>query len=111
MEIGVTCRQGEIALLDGTLFKPEQALAIGLLDELGTDSDDTLDKCRKKLAQLGKNRSAARALSKELVRQRPIAELRGKFQQDVEFYVKHISSQGFQQSVDAYLKSLSSKKN
>jgi len=103
-------RQAEIALLDGTLFRPAQALEVGLLDELGNDSEETMDKCRKKLEQLGKNRSSARALSKQLVRQKPIAELRAKFKSDVEFYVGLISSDNFQQSVDTYLKSLSSKK-
>ena len=50
-------RQAEKALLDGTLFKPSEALAINLIDEVGEDAEDTLAKCRTHLARLGNNRS------------------------------------------------------
>lgn len=80
------------------------------MDELGKDADDTMDKCRAKLSEFGKNRSRARALTKTLVRQPFIHDLRSKFDADVEFYVGLISSQYFQDCVNAYLKSLSKKK-
>jgi len=102
-------RQAEKALLDGTLFKPSEALAINLIDEVGEDAEDTLAKCRTHLARLGNNRASARALTKTLVRQNFIKDLRSKFDSDVEFYVDHIASEEFQHCVGTYLKSLQNK--
>ena len=55
------------------------------------------------------NRASARALTKTLVRQNFIKDLRSKFDSDVEFYVDHIASEEFQHCVGTYLKSLQNK--
>lgn len=39
-------RQAELALLKGSLFKPEKALQLGLVDELAKDKTDAIEKCK-----------------------------------------------------------------
>ena len=103
-------RQAEKAIQLGTIFNPENALSVGLVDELANDAEDVMDRSRKTLSVFGRNQAKARGLAKTLIRQPAIHQLRSKFDSDVELYVKLISSKYFQSCVDSYVKSLSKKK-
>ncbi|EFN83811.1 enoyl-CoA delta isomerase 1, mitochondrial [Harpegnathos saltator] len=54
-------RQADLALLRGSLFTPEKALEIGLVDELANDKTNAIEKCKnyilsfKKIPGLGRN--------------------------------------------------------
>ena len=46
-------RKAEMALQLGTLFSPEEALKVGLVDDLADSSDEVLEKCKTALGRIG----------------------------------------------------------
>lgn len=65
-------RQSELALTTGTLFKTEEALKVGLIDEIATDKNDGLQKAEKFFTRFAKVSPAARALTKKSLRGKDI---------------------------------------
>ena len=99
-------RQAERALLPGKLFTANEALSIGLVDDVAPSADETLDLCRKYLLSLSKSYASARAMSKRLIRKPAIEALRKNFDEDVDLYVKLIMSDNFQAAADAHVKAV-----
>lgn len=99
-------RKAERALLPGTLFSAKEAFDIGLVDDVSSSSDETLDMCRSYLKSLSKSYPSARALSKGLIRKPAIEALKARFDEDVEMYVKLIMSDEFQKAADDHVKAV-----
>ena len=68
-------RQTELALMMGTLFTSEQALGIGLVDEVHNEHEAVLAAATKKALQLSKIPKEARHITKMLMRQPTIDKL------------------------------------
>ncbi len=58
----------ELAVMLGTLFKPSEALEVGLVDELAPDADAARAACRAKLQQFLANDPVAVGESKASIR-------------------------------------------
>ena len=99
-------RQAERALLPGKLFTANEALSVGLVDDVAPSSNETLDLCRAYLLSLSKSYASARAMSKGLIRKPSIDALRKNFSEDVDLYVKLIMSDNFQKAADAHVKAV-----
>ena len=99
-------RQAERALLPGKLFTANEALSVGLVDDVAPSSNETLDLCRAYLLSLSKSYASARAMSKGLIRKPSIDALRKNFNEDVDLYVKLIMSDNFQKAADAHVKAV-----
>ena len=99
-------RKAERALLPGTLFSASEALNVGLVDDVASTFNDTIDLCRTYLNSLAKSYPSARAMSKSLVRKPAIEALKKQFNEDVDLYAKLIMSETFQKAADAHVKAV-----
>jgi len=102
-------RQGELALSLGTLFTPEQALKVGLVDEL-TDGGQVLARSQEVAKQWTKIPPHARVASKTLARGEFLQDLIRNRDEDVEQFKNFVMNDMVQANLGAYLKSLSGKK-
>ena len=101
-------RKGEMALSLGTLFKPEEALKIGMVDEL-VPRDDVMDKSRKVALNWTQIPPHARVASKMLARKEFLDNLVNGRDQDVEQFSRFVLNDKVQTNLGAYLESLKRK--
>ena len=71
MQSILSTRQSEIAILNGTLFTTEEALEVGLIDEIASDKSEAIIKCEKYLNRLKKIPPSARGKTKQNIRRFP----------------------------------------
>lgn len=64
----IDARQAEIALTTGYLFKTEEALKVGLIDEIANDKADAIVKCENFFKRFAKINPTSRAFTKQLLR-------------------------------------------
>lgn len=102
-------REAERALTLGTLFSTEQALNIGLIDEVAADKDEALERCEKFLLKSAKINPAARALTKKLFRSKDIAALEKAREQDLQMFLFTVQDPKVQKGLELYLESLKKK--
>ena len=99
--IGV--RQAELALSLGTLYTPEEALKIHLVDEVKPLSD-VRTTARNEAQKWGMSiPPQARVASKLLIRQPHIDKLRATSEQDIDHFAKFITNPKVQQNIAGYL--------
>jgi 3,2-trans-enoyl-CoA isomerase len=114
-------RNAELALLLGTLFSPQRALELHLVDELlptssGSENDDkslpvtALDAAMKKAAAFVRIPSKARVAAKELTRGVQIQKLLKNRDADTEFFCSFVTQDSVQRTLGAYLEMLSKRK-
>lgn len=68
MQSILSTRQSEIAILNGVLFTSEEALKVGLIDEIASDKNEAITKCEKYLNRLKKIPPNARGKTKQNIR-------------------------------------------
>jgi len=113
-------RRAELALLQGTLFRPDEALAVGLVDELVEDTDDEDDDedgrspvLRTALArarELAGIPPAARASTKKLTRGPLVETLTRDRERDVDYFCEFVTADPVQEALGAYLEGLAKKR-
>jgi Delta3-Delta2-enoyl-CoA isomerase len=111
-------RQAELALLLGTLFPPQRALQIGLVDDLvvlsSNDDDTSNDKvqevAQRKAAEFIRIPPKARVAAKELTRGAQIGKLRDHREEDTEFFSSFVTSDTVQKTLGSYLEMLAKRK-
>lgn len=112
-------RNAELALLLGTLFSPQQALGLNLVDELlplsgdndGNSSHVTaVDAAKKKAAEFVRIPSKARVAAKELTRGVQIQKLLKNRDADTEFFCSFVTQDSVQKTLGAYLEMLAKRK-
>ena len=64
----IPSRHAELALTVGTLFTTEEALKIGMIDEIANDQEDAKTRCENFLKKISKVSSKARDLTKQSFR-------------------------------------------
>ena len=101
-------RKGEEALSLGTLFSPEQALEIGLVDKV-VEKDLVLDTSHKIASTFAKIPPQARAASKLLARKQYLDELIKTRDMDTIHFCSFIQNDHVQKGLEAYLEKLKSK--
>lgn len=103
-------RDSEMALTLGTLFETEEALRIGLIDEIAVDKADAIKKCEVFLNRFRKIPPMARALTKQNFRIKEIQELEDNRSKDVDLFAATVTNPKVQQSLELYLAALKQKK-
>ena len=98
-------RQAELSLALGTLYSAEQALAIGLVDELVT-KEDVPRKAEQEAVKWTAVVPQARVAGKSLLRVERIEALRSKQKDDRDYFVSFISQDNVQESLGVYLRTL-----
>ena len=102
-------RQAELSLALGTLYSAEQALAIGLVDELVT-KEDVPRKAEQEAVKWTAVVPQARVAGKSLLREERIEALRSKQKDDRDYFVSFISQDNVQESLGVYLRTLTENK-
>ena len=106
--IGV--RHAEMALSLGTLYTPEEALQINLVDAV-VPLSDVRSASRSEAQKWGMTiPPQARVASKLLIRQPHIDKLRATTEQDINHFVQFITNPKVQQNIAGYLKMLAKKR-
>ncbi len=96
-------RHGERHVMRGTLHKPNEALEIGLVDELAANEDEAVAKCLKQLEKAAMANRRAYGMTKHVVRGPFLEAARSDAKQDTDNTLKFVSDEGFQSMVNAYL--------
>jgi len=102
-------RQTELALMLGTLFTAEQALKIGLVDEVVADRDAVLAAANKVALQLSRIPSEARHVTKMLMREPTLEKLTRDKQADIQHFTNFITQPEIQKPMGRYLEALKNK--
>lgn len=102
-------REAERALTLGTLFTTEQALQVGLIDEIAVDHGDALARCETFLLQFSKIDANARAITKKAFRGRDIAALENRREEDLQLFCFAVDNPKVQKGLELYLESLKKK--
>ncbi|XP_015116527.1 enoyl-CoA delta isomerase 1, mitochondrial [Diachasma alloeum] len=102
-------RRAELALLRGDLFTPQQALEIGLVDELASSKEDALAKAEKYIESYRQISPRARAMTKKSLRESMIQNLVKNRETDTVVFISAITNPGIQTSLGLYIESLKKK--
>lgn len=102
-------RQAELGLSLGTLYSPEEAKAIGLVDQV-VPADQVLETANRTAMEWARVPPTARVNSKMLVRGDALDELERTRQQDVDEFVSFITSDEAQGGLSAYLAMMAQKR-
>eukprot|EP00527_Entomoneis_sp_CCMP2396_P008269 CAMPEP_0198143136 /NCGR_PEP_ID=MMETSP1443-20131203/5863_1 /TAXON_ID=186043 /ORGANISM="Entomoneis sp., Strain CCMP2396" /LENGTH=299 /DNA_ID=CAMNT_0043806301 /DNA_START=46 /DNA_END=945 /DNA_ORIENTATION=+ len=107
-------RKAEISMGLGTLYSPEQALEIGLVDEIIDGEDDAREKVAERSMEMalafGKILPHAWYANKRQIRGQAIAEMKQNRQQDLDNFVHFVTREQTQKNLTAYLQALAKKK-
>lgn len=96
-------RQTELAILSGTLFSTEEALKVGLIDDIAKDKAEAIQKCQEFLKRFKKIPPIARGNTKLRMRQPDIQEILKNREKDIDDFVASISSDEAQSAFEIFL--------
>jgi 3,2-trans-enoyl-CoA isomerase len=102
-------RNSELACMLGKLHRPEEAIKIGLVDELADSKEETMDKCRNMLGELLQSVPEARAMTKMLMRRQTIERFEKLRKEDLDNFVRMVQSDMVQNALGIYIQSLKKK--
>lgn len=106
----ISIRNTELALTTGTLFKTDEALAVGLVDEMATDKADALKKANAFFERFEMIPPVARAYTKDSLRGSDIEDLKKSREKDFQTTFSLITQPKVQQGLEFYLALLKNKK-
>lgn len=98
-------RETELALQLGKLYSAEEALKVGLVDEI-CSLNEVLPKAQEQMAIWCKIPEHARALTKSSMRQETISYLMSQKEADIEHFLNFITKESIQKSLKMYLEML-----
>lgn len=103
MKKTIPIRQAEMALTLGKLFTTDEALKIGLIDEIAIDKKDAIEKCEKFLLKFQKVNSAARHATKMQLRGDFIKKLADSKEADIDVFMNFVVQPNIQKSLGLYI--------
>lgn len=102
-------RDAELALTLGTLFNTEEALKVGLIDEIAASKEEGTAKATSFLDRFKKISPQARSMTKQALRSKDIMELEDNRSQDVDLFVYAVTQPKVQKGLEMYLEALKQK--
>lgn len=102
-------RDAELALTLGTLFTTDEALKVGLVDEVATSKEDAIAKATAFLDKFKKISPQARSMTKQALRSKDIMELEDNRTQDIDLFVYAVTQPKVQKGLEMYLEALKAK--
>lgn len=102
-------RDAERALTLGTLFPTDEALCVGLIDEVAADKDEALARCAAFLKQYRSVSALARAMTKQSMRRHGLDALRQNRDHDLSLFVMAVTQPSVQKGLETYLANLKKK--
>lgn len=106
----ISHREAEMALTLGTMFTTEEALKIGMIDELAVDKADAINKCEKFLLKFQKINPEARKATKMTLRGADIVELERTREDDIDIFAKFVTQKDIQKSLGLYMAVMKARK-
>ena len=103
-------RRAELALSLCTLFSPEEAMGIGLVDQLVTDGGDVIDAAKREAHKWIRIPMEARVGAKELTRGPQIQNLIDNRQADTDHFISFVTKESVQKSLGMYIEQMKKKK-
>merc|ERR1712080_355986 len=107
--MGIGLRHTELSLMLGTLYTTEQALRIGMVDEMVADRAEALSAAHRVASQLARIPREARHISKMMMRQPTLEKLTMDKQADIDLFCKFIVQPQIQKPIGLYLEALKKK--
>lgn len=105
----LSAREAEKALTLGTMFSTDEALKVGLIDEMAIDKPDSILKCENFLIQFKKVSPMARAFTKQSLRKKDLEELENNRDKDLQLFIFAINQPMVQKGLETYIQSLKKK--
>ncbi|XP_055541844.1 enoyl-CoA delta isomerase 1, mitochondrial-like [Wyeomyia smithii] len=105
----ISRRDAELALTLGTLFSSDEALKVGLVDELADSKEVAMAKAVSFLDRFKKISPQARSMTKQALRSKEIMELEDNRTQDIDLFVFAVTQPKVQQGLELYLEALKKK--
>jgi len=105
----ISNREAEKALTLGTLYSTEEALKIGLIDEIAIDKVKAVERCENFLAQFKNVSPMARAFTKTSLRKKELEELENCREEDFQSFYSNLIEPSVQQRIGEYIQSLKRK--
>lgn len=102
-------RQSELALTSGHMFTTEEALKVGLIDEVVEDKSEGITRAEAFLSRFSKVSLPARAITKSLTRGEYINKLVHTKKEDMDIFLEAVYSAEIQKSLGIYLEALKKK--
>ncbi|XP_045450662.1 enoyl-CoA delta isomerase 1, mitochondrial-like [Melitaea cinxia] len=105
----IPVREAEYALTTARMFTVDEALKVGLVDEVATDKADAISKCKDFIEKFDNIPSLARAVTKQRIRQGAIERLQKNRKADLEDFLHYLNQPKIQQSLEMYIQMLKMK--
>ncbi|XP_072947160.1 enoyl-CoA delta isomerase 1, mitochondrial-like [Epargyreus clarus] len=105
----IPMRQAELALTTGKLFPVDEALKVGLIDEIATDKDDAIAKCKAFIKKFDRIPPLARSITKLSIREGPLKRLQANRKEDVAEFIKYVGNPKIQQGLEMYIQAMKQK--
>lgn len=105
----ISRRDAELALTLGTLFTTDEALKVGLIDEIATSKEDAIAKATAFLDKFKKISPQARSMTKQALRSKDIMELEDNRTQDIDLFCYAVTQPKVQKGLEMYLEALKAK--
>lgn len=101
--------EAERALNQGRMFTTEEALKVGLVDEVANSKEEAVAKCVEFIGSFAKVNPLARSLTKMQLRAAELKELEDERQKDLEKFIFFINQPAVQKGLGIYIESLKKK--
>lgn len=105
----IPSRQAEVALTSAKMFTVEEALKVGLIDEVATDKNDCIAKAETFLERFEMIPPKARALTKQSFRAADLNALAKNRDGDVKLFLEVVTNPKLQQAIEMYLQAMKQK--
>ncbi|XP_032520654.2 enoyl-CoA delta isomerase 1, mitochondrial-like [Danaus plexippus] len=105
----IPVREAEYALTTARMFNVEEALKVGLIDEVATDKDDAIAKCKGFIGKFDRIPALARSITKLKMRQAAIKRLQDGRREDLNEFLQFVQNPKIQKSLEMYIQSLKKK--
>lgn len=105
----VSRRESELALTLGKMYSTDEALKVGLIDEVAENKQKALEQATSFLDRFRKISPMARAMTKQALRSKDIVELEDNRSQDIDLFVYAVNQPAVQKGLEVYLESLKKK--
>ncbi|XP_034473248.1 enoyl-CoA delta isomerase 1, mitochondrial-like isoform X2 [Drosophila innubila] len=102
-------RLAERSLNQGKIFNTEEALQIGLVDDVANSKEEALTKCAEFIGSFDKINPSARSQSKLQFRAADLQQFEKERGKDLETFVSFINSPKMQEELGVYLENLGKK--
>uniref|UniRef100_A0A182URU8 Uncharacterized protein n=1 Tax=Anopheles merus TaxID=30066 RepID=A0A182URU8_ANOME len=105
----ISRRESELALTLGKMYTTDEALKVGMIDEIAENKEKALEQATAFLNRFRKISPMARAMTKQALRSKDIVELEDNRSQDIDLFVYAVNQPAVQKGLEVYLESLKKK--